>query len=130
MDKKKKLIPLGEHYPLANPSDAKATRDVIMLESAILFANYGYDAVSMRDIADVIGIKAPSLYNHFESKEALRDAVLDHAHDLYLLYFKRLEETKPQVTGFEDMLESMFFELRRVVDIFTYYSFRDRKSVV
>jgi AcrR family transcriptional regulator len=36
-----------------------------------LFVEHGVDAVSMRDIADAVGLKAPSLYAHFRSREEL-----------------------------------------------------------
>ncbi len=48
-----------------------ATRDRIMQQAMRLFVNHGIDAVSMRDIADAVGLKAPSLYAHFKSREAL-----------------------------------------------------------
>jgi AcrR family transcriptional regulator len=43
------------------------------------FAERGYDAASLREIARGVGIKQPGLYNYFESKEALYTAVLDRA---------------------------------------------------
>ena len=41
-----------------------------------LFAERGYDAVSMRDLGDALGMQAPSIYSHFPSKESLLLAVL------------------------------------------------------
>jgi AcrR family transcriptional regulator len=43
-----------------------------MQEEAVLrFAERGYHAVSVRDIAGAVGIKVSSLYSHLESKEQL-----------------------------------------------------------
>jgi AcrR family transcriptional regulator len=42
-----------------------------------LFAVRGVDGVALRDLAREMGLTAPSLYNHFPSKQALYDAVLE-----------------------------------------------------
>ena len=48
-----------------------------ILETALeLFSVYGYDSVSVGEIAKAVGIKAPSLYNHFPSKQAIFDAIV------------------------------------------------------
>lgn len=44
-----------------------------------LFAERGFEAASLREIARAAGIRQPGLYNYFESKEALYSAVLDRA---------------------------------------------------
>lgn len=46
-----------------------ATADDIRRAAQRLFASNGYDATTMREIAAAVGIRAASLYNHFESKE-------------------------------------------------------------
>lgn len=53
-----------------------------MIEASKLFKEMGYSAVSMRDIAQVMGMKAASLYNHIEGKqEILSLLVLDLARE-------------------------------------------------
>lgn len=39
----------------------------------------GYDAVTVRTIAKQVGVTVPSLYYHFENKQAILVALLDHA---------------------------------------------------
>jgi AcrR family transcriptional regulator len=41
-----------------------------------LFAERGYTATTVRDIADAAGILSGSLYHHFDSKESMVDAIL------------------------------------------------------
>lgn len=58
------------------------TADVIRKKAVKLFADEGFEATSMREIAAAVGVKAGSLYNHFSSKEELlwdltRGALLD-----------------------------------------------------
>lgn len=48
-------------------------------EAAKLFAEHGYEGVSMRMIAQQVGIQAASLYNHYPDKESLYFAALAHA---------------------------------------------------
>ena len=43
--------------------------DVIRDAALDLFERDGYDAATMRGLADAVGITAASLYNHFRSKE-------------------------------------------------------------
>ena len=56
------------------------TKEKILAVAIELFAQNSFAAVSMRDIATVVGIKASSLYKHYESKEA----ILDHIFNLYI----------------------------------------------
>lgn len=51
------------------------TRDRIVAAALALIDRDGLSAVTMRRIADELGVQAPSLYNHMRSKEALLDAV-------------------------------------------------------
>ena len=53
------------------------TKQRILEKSLELFSTKGYDAVSVGEIAKAVGIKAPSLYNHFPSKQAIFDAILE-----------------------------------------------------
>lgn len=46
-------------------------KDEIIRTSEILFKEKGYSAVTMRDIAKSMGIKAASLYNHISSKQEI-----------------------------------------------------------
>jgi AcrR family transcriptional regulator len=46
-----------------------------------LFARQGYRGTSMKDIAQVLHVSAPSLYNHVQSKQDLLFAIMDVAMD-------------------------------------------------
>ena len=53
------------------------TKQKILEKALELFSTYGYDSVSVGEIAKAVGIKAPSLYNHFPSKQAIFDAIVE-----------------------------------------------------
>jgi len=59
------------------PTDARSTRELILDAAERLFAAHGVDGVAVRDLARETGLTASSLYNHFPSKQALYDAVLE-----------------------------------------------------
>ena len=49
----------------------KSRKETIKDCAARLFRKKGFSATTMNDIADAVGIKAASLYNHFNSKQDL-----------------------------------------------------------
>src|SRR5690349_10388089 len=56
---------------------AKVSREEIIEAAIRLFNQNGYHATSMQDIARSVCIKKPSLYHHFDSKEAILLTILD-----------------------------------------------------
>ncbi len=58
----------------------ESRKDEIIRVAAKLFKEKGYSAVTMRDLASAMGIKAASLYNHISSKqEILQNLILSIA---------------------------------------------------
>lgn len=56
---------------------AKAERsDAILREAARLFAERGFNGVSLEDIGAAVGVSGPAVYRHFAGKHALLGAVL------------------------------------------------------
>ena len=53
----------------------KTTKETIIKVSLQLFAERGFDAVSTSMIANQLGITKGALYRHFESKQAIFDAI-------------------------------------------------------
>lgn len=54
----------------------KSKKEVIKDCAAKLFRKKGYAATSMQDIAEAVGMKAASLYNHIGSKQEILDDLL------------------------------------------------------
>jgi len=55
----------------------EVTRRRILDAAAKVFRDQGYSAARLSDIADAIGMKAGSLYYHFDSRESLVEAVME-----------------------------------------------------
>jgi TetR/AcrR family transcriptional regulator, cholesterol catabolism regulator len=62
----------------SNPPDGSRlprVRDDIIEAATRVFSQRGYDAASMTEIADAVGIRKPSLYHHVRAKEDLLFAI-------------------------------------------------------
>jgi AcrR family transcriptional regulator len=70
---------------------ADSGRDRIMDEAATLFLNRGYEATSLRHLADVVGMKAGSIYYHFASKDDLLTEILRRGIDVMQVAFDQAE---------------------------------------
>lgn len=63
---------------------AGPTRDTkrLICERALeVFAEKGYAATTMRDVAAAVGMRDASLYSHYPSKQAIFDAAVEHQLD-------------------------------------------------
>lgn len=72
-----------------------------ILEAALeLFSEHGFEATSVSQIADVVGIRKASMYSHFESKQEILDSLV---HDVLAQYeqhsiFARADWDDPSFT--------------------------------
>jgi AcrR family transcriptional regulator len=57
------------------PGKNASKKDVIITKAASLFRTKGFSAATMRELADAVGIEAPSLYNHIGSKSEILQAI-------------------------------------------------------
>lgn len=55
---------------------SETRKEEIIATAAKLFKEKGYSAVTMRDLASAMGIKAASLYNHINSKQDILKAII------------------------------------------------------
>ena len=61
--------------------NVKHTRDKILDAAEDLFAEKGFDAASLSDIADQVGIRQPGIFKHFDTKKDLYIVVVTRIMD-------------------------------------------------
>ena len=88
--------------------EKRETKQIILDEALELFSKNGYDGTTVADIADAVGIKAASLYKHYQSKQDIFDSILARAADGYDELTKQLgvdgrtgENDVPRYAGME-----------------------------
>ncbi len=64
-----------------------STKNRILDESLIMFAENGYKGTNLRDLAARLGLSKSALYKHYESKEAIWNALLDRMEAYYAMKF-------------------------------------------
>jgi AcrR family transcriptional regulator len=72
--------------------EREEVRRKILTAARDLFASEGYDRVTMRRIADVIEYSATTIYNHFEDKDDLVDALCQED---FTRLFQHLQQAPP-----------------------------------
>ncbi|MGM9940951.1 MAG: TetR/AcrR family transcriptional regulator [Bulleidia sp.] len=62
------------------------TKKEILEVSLDLFSKQGFEATSISQIAQAVGIRKASLYSHYESKQAILDALVESVLEQYNLH--------------------------------------------
>ena len=89
----------------------KNTRQNILDTARDLFNNRGFNAVSLQEIADAVGISKGNLTYHFKRKEDLMEA---------LLLENQKKELPASIRTLED-LDTLFLTMQQVVGQHSYY---------
>lgn len=93
-----------------------------ILDKALeLFSAQGYDSVGVGEIAKAVGIKAPSLYNHFPSKQAIFDAIVESTAaqyeadtDQFSIHVQNVGKDIPSFAGITE--ETLFEKVRQIFE--------------
>jgi AcrR family transcriptional regulator len=83
------------------------TRDRILDTAEALFAEHGFAATSVRDIAARAGLTPASLYNHFSGKEALYQAVLARGVKPLLEMMREVSQREPTPDATEQVIAAV-----------------------
>ena len=99
------------------------TKQRILDEALTLFSEKGYANVFVGDIAERVGIKAPSLYKHYKNKRAIFDAIIELMNTRFAEQAKALNINGTDAAAdskiYQDMSEENLLVLGR--QLFLYY---------
>ena len=97
------MSPRGRRTDEAGANGSERRAELLAL-AAEMFADRGFRATTVRDIADAAGILSGSLYHHFDSKESMVDEILRNFLDEL---FGRYREIVTAGGDPRDMLEAV-----------------------
>lgn len=75
------------------PGKNATKKDVITQKASALFKTKGYSSTSMRELAEAVGVEAPSLYNHIGSKSELLQVICFKVANDFTTYLDATENT-------------------------------------
>ena len=73
----------------------KATRQEILAAAWEVAREQGVAQLTLREVAERVGMRAPSLYSHFDSKNAIYDAMFGQGWTAYLEACRELQASLP-----------------------------------
>lgn len=77
-------------------------KDAITKKASRLFKEKGFSATSMRELAEAIGVEAPSLYNHIGSKNEILQEICFKIANLFITHIEEVEvNTQPALLKME-----------------------------
>lgn len=98
------------------PGKNASRKDVIAQNAAALFKSKGFSSASMRELAEAVGVEAPSLYNHIGSKSELLQGICFKVANAFTQYLDDAENnTGDHATRLEQVIR---FHIRMMLDHF------------
>ena len=82
---------------------AKDTKQRILAAALDMFSQFGYAGTNIRELTASLGLAKSGMYKHFDSKEAIWDALLDQMITYYGEHFGSAEHLPPVPNSLEEL---------------------------
>ena len=93
------------------------TRESIIDASYTVFAQNGFNRITMKDICEATGLSRGGLYSHFDSTKAIFEALLERMNQKQQMdFFGEMEKGIPATIILENALQLMKDEMNRPED--------------
>ncbi len=112
---------------MATNKDKKPSprKEVILEKAAHLFRKHGFNATSMRDLAENVGVEAASLYNHIRSKAELLQEICFKIANKFTSYMDEVSASDMSAIG---KIEAILrFHIRQMIDNYEEVYVSDRE---
>ncbi|HSU28046.1 MAG TPA: TetR/AcrR family transcriptional regulator [Chitinophagaceae bacterium] len=95
-------------------------KEFILQKASAMFRERGFTTTSMRDLAEVVGIEAASLYNHIQSKSEILQEIISRISADCNLHLDTLED--PKKNSLEKIESLIRFHVQMMLNRFDEYS--------
>lgn len=111
---------------MAKAQRKKASKkELILRRAAVMFREKGFAATSMRDLAEMVGIEAASLYNHIRSKNEILEAICFDVANIFNTNIETTEASNQKaITKIDNLLR---FHIRQMIENYEEVYVSDRE---
>ena len=100
-------------------------KEVILSKAAWLFREKGYNATSMRDLAEEVGVEAASLYNHINSKSEILQEICFKVANRFMSHIEEVSQNDlPAIQKLDSILR---FHIRNMLELYEEVYVSDRE---
>lgn len=100
-------------------------KEVILSKAAWLFREKGYNATSMRDLAEEVGVEAASLYNHINSKSEILQEICFKVANRFMSHIEEVtQRDQPAIQKLDAILR---FHIRNMLELYEEVYVSDRE---
>ncbi len=111
---------------MAKAARKKASKkELILRRAAAMFREKGFSGTSMRDLAEMVGIEAASLYNHIRSKNEILEAICFNVANIFNSNMEVVDSNgQRSIAKIEELLR---FHIRQMVENYEEVYVSDRE---